>query len=95
MRVHRLIAAALLGAAPLAAQGRVITVRATDYKFEAPATAPAGTITFKLQNDGKEVHLRKGDCVVQNGTRHAWHNHGTETARLVVFIVGAEHKKFT
>ena len=34
----------------------VITVKASDYKFDAPATVPAGTITFRLENSGKEVH---------------------------------------
>ena len=43
---------------------------------------------------GEEVHLRAGDTVVQNGTRHAWHNKGTAPARLAVFIVGAHHAKF-
>jgi mannose-6-phosphate isomerase-like protein (cupin superfamily) len=52
-----------------------------------------GEVWLEL-DDGNEVHLRPGDCLVQNGTRHAWHNHGTETARLAVFIVGAEHAKF-
>jgi mannose-6-phosphate isomerase-like protein (cupin superfamily) len=42
-------------------------------------------------DDGVEVHLRAGDTVVQNGTRHAWRNHGTTTARLVVVLVGAHH----
>ena len=27
-----------------------------------------------------------GDCVVQNGTRHAWRNHGSVPARLAVFL---------
>ena len=35
---------------------RTVTVKAFDYRFEAPATIPAGTITFRLQNVGKEVH---------------------------------------
>jgi hypothetical protein len=34
----------------------VVTVKATDYKFEAPASVPAGTISFRLENSGKEVH---------------------------------------
>src|SRR3954468_13315686 len=34
----------------------IVVVRATDYKFEAPTTAPAGTLTFRLENAGKEVH---------------------------------------
>lgn len=43
--------------APLRAQApRVVAVRAFDYGFRAPASVPAGTITFRLTNDGKEVH---------------------------------------
>lgn len=34
----------------------VVVVRASDYKFEAPTTAPAGTLTFRLENVGQEVH---------------------------------------
>lgn len=55
MRAHWLLGG-LFAAAPLAAQSRVITVRATDYKFEAPATVPAGTITLTMKNDGREMH---------------------------------------
>jgi hypothetical protein len=49
-----------------------------------------GEVWLEL-DDGVEVHLRAGDTVVQNGTRHAWRNHGTATARLVVVLVGAHH----
>lgn len=35
---------------------RIVTVKAFDYRFEAPATIPAGTVTFRLENEGKEVH---------------------------------------
>jgi hypothetical protein len=35
---------------------RVVTVKAYDYRFEAPARVPAGTITFRMQNEGKELH---------------------------------------
>lgn len=41
---------------PQAQAPRVVAVRAFDYGFRAPATVPAGTITFRLTNDGKEVH---------------------------------------
>lgn len=34
----------------------VVNVVATDYKFDAPASIPAGTITFRMENRGKEVH---------------------------------------
>ncbi|MFV0306986.1 MAG: cupin domain-containing protein, partial [Desertimonas sp.] len=35
-----------------------------------------GEIWLEL-DDGAEVHLKPGDAVVQNGTRHAWRNKGT------------------
>ena len=38
---------------------------------------------------GQEVHLRAGDCVVQNGTRHAWHNRSSEPVIVAVALVGA------
>ena len=50
----------------------------------------SGEVTLEL-DDGAEVTLRPFDCVVQNGTRHRWHNRGTEPATMVVFIAGAEH----
>ena len=62
MRTYFKIAAvALLASTPAAtaitAQSpRIVTVRATDYKFDAPASIPAGTISFRLENVGKEVH---------------------------------------
>ncbi len=34
-----------------------------------------GEIWLEL-DDAKTVHLRRGDVVVQNGTRHAWRNKG-------------------
>ena len=49
-----------------------------------------GEVWLEL-DDGVEVHLRPGDCVVQNGTRHAWRNHGDVPARMVVVLVGAHH----
>lgn len=50
----------------------------------------AGEVVLEL-DDGAEVTLHPGDTVVQNGTRHRWHNRGTEPATLAVFIVGAHH----
>jgi hypothetical protein len=69
---------------------------------DAPGMHTTATIDFEVVlegevwlelDDGAEVHLRVGDTVVQNGTRHAWHNHGTTTARLAVFLIGAHHEK--
>ena len=33
----------------------------------------SGELWMEL-DDGVEVHLKPGDCVIQNGTRHAWQN---------------------
>ncbi len=41
-------------------------------------------------DDGDEVHLTLGDCVVQNGTRHAWQNRKPEPCVMVAAMVGAE-----
>jgi hypothetical protein len=43
-------------------------------------------------DDGAFVTLRRGDTVVQNGTRHRWRNSSDTTCRLAVFIVGAHRK---
>jgi mannose-6-phosphate isomerase-like protein (cupin superfamily) len=48
----------------------------------------SGEVVLEL-DDGAEVHLRPGDTVVQNGTRHRWRNPGAEPCRLVIALVGA------
>jgi len=69
---------------------------------DAPGMHTTDTIDFEVVlegevwlelDDGVEVHLRAGDTVVQNGTRHAWRNHGDITARLAVFLIGAHHER--
>ena len=40
-------------------------------------------------DDGVEVHLKAGDCLIQCGTRHAWHNKGTEICVKAAIMVGA------
>jgi mannose-6-phosphate isomerase-like protein (cupin superfamily) len=71
---------------------------------DAPGMHTTATIDFEVVldgevwlelDDGVEVHLQPGDCVVQNGTRHAWRNHGDVTARLAVILLGAHHDKVT
>jgi mannose-6-phosphate isomerase-like protein (cupin superfamily) len=51
----------------------------------------SGEVWLEL-DDGKEVHLRAGDCVVQNGTRHAWHNKSDEPAVIFVTLLGGQRK---
>jgi cupin domain len=71
---------------------------------EAPGMHTSDTIDFEVVldgeiwlelDDGVEVHLRTGDTVVQNGTRHAWRNHGSAPCRLAVFLIGAHHANVT
>lgn len=35
---------------------RVVAVRAYDYGYRSPPSVPAGTLTFRLTNEGKEIH---------------------------------------
>jgi quercetin dioxygenase-like cupin family protein len=42
-----------------------------------------------LELDADEVHLREGDFVVQNGTRHAWRNKSHRPCTMAVVLVGA------
>lgn len=50
-----------------------------------------GTVGLEL-DDGAEVVLGPGDLVVQNGTRHRWHNRGPTIARVLAVTVGAHHE---
>ncbi|MGW4773199.1 cupin domain-containing protein [Nocardia sp. NPDC004278] len=54
----------------------------------------SGEVTLEL-DDGEQTVLRAGDVVIQNGTRHAWRNHGTETCTIVGVAVGADRARPT
>ena len=47
-----------------------------------------GEVWLEL-DDGAKRLLKPGDCVIQNGTRHAWHNRSSEPCTLLVAILGA------
>ena len=49
-----------------------------------------GEVSMELSG-GETVYLKAGDYLVQNGTRHAWHNSTSTPARLAVIVVGATH----
>jgi len=51
----------------------------------------SGEVILEL-DDGAEVLLRTGDCVIQNGTRHAWHNRSSQNCVIAVALVGAQRK---
>jgi mannose-6-phosphate isomerase-like protein (cupin superfamily) len=48
-----------------------------------------GEMTLELDN-GHKVHLRQGDCVVQNGTRHRWRNPSTEPCLMAFVSLGGK-----
>jgi len=49
----------------------------------------SGEVWLEL-DDGAQVLLKAGDCVVQNGTRHAWRNKSGAPCTLAVVLVGAQ-----
>jgi len=61
------------------------TTATVDYEW-----VVSGRIVLEL-DDGASVELSAGDTVVQNGTRHAWHNPFDEPCTLVVVLLGAHH----
>jgi hypothetical protein len=48
----------------------------------------AGELYLQL-DDGAEVRVPAGTCIVQNGTRHAWQNRGDVPAYLAYVLIGA------
>ena len=44
-------------------------------------------------DDGETLHLKRGDVVVQNGTRHAWRNKGTKPVTMLFFLNGARERQ--
>ncbi|MFD2472468.1 cupin domain-containing protein [Amycolatopsis silviterrae] len=51
----------------------------------------SGEVTLEL-DDGDQTVLRAGDVLVQNGTRHAWRNHGAEPCTIVGVAIGADRR---
>lgn len=41
-----------------------------------------------IEDSGEERELASGDCVVQLGTRHSWHNPGSDPARIATVLIG-------
>ena len=48
-----------------------------------------GEMTLEL-DDGQRVHLRQGDRIVQNGTRHRWRDPGTAPCLMAFVSVGGK-----
>lgn len=51
----------------------------------------SGEVVLEL-DAGAEVLLKAGDCVIQNGTRHAWHNRSASPCVIAVTLVGASRR---
>lgn len=51
----------------------------------------SGEVYLEL-DDGAEMLLKAGDCVIQNGTRHAWHNRSSANCVIAVTLIGAVRK---
>src|SRR6266478_1661549 len=72
---------------------------ADHFEKEDPAMHKTNTVDYAVVYDGeiwlelddaKTIHLKRGDVVVQNGTRHAWRNKGTKSVTMVFFLNGAK-----
>jgi mannose-6-phosphate isomerase-like protein (cupin superfamily) len=48
----------------------------------------SGAVQLEL-DDGRTVLLKPGDCIVQNGTRHAWRNVSRKPCVMAVIMIGA------
>jgi mannose-6-phosphate isomerase-like protein (cupin superfamily) len=55
-------------------------------------TVISGEIDLRL-DDGKEVHLKPGDCVIQRGTMHSWRNRGNVPCLMSAVLIGTKHAK--
>lgn len=51
----------------------------------------SGSIILEL-DDQIEIELNEGDSIIQNGTRHRWHNRGEIPAVLITTCIGSERK---
>jgi mannose-6-phosphate isomerase-like protein (cupin superfamily) len=51
----------------------------------------SGSVSLEV-DDGVQVALKPGDCVIQNGTRHRWNNTGSEPAVLALALVGLNRR---
>ena len=52
----------------------------------------AGEVWLEL-DDGQEMLVKAGDCVIQNGTRHAWRNRADVPCVMAAVMIGAERRE--
>lgn len=51
----------------------------------------SGELWLEL-DDGEVRHLKAGDIVIQNGTRHAWRNRSNQPSTMIAVLIGATRK---
>ena len=47
---------------------------------------------WMVLDDGAEVHLKQGDVVIQNGTKHAWRARSPEPCVMAFCMLGVANK---
>jgi mannose-6-phosphate isomerase-like protein (cupin superfamily) len=71
---------------------------ADHFETEDPAMHKTNTVDYAIVyegeiwlelDDARTIHLKRGDVVVQNGTRHAWRNKGAKPVTMLFFLNGA------
>jgi len=74
---------------------------ADHFEKEDPGMHKTNTVDYSLVydgeiwlelDDGETLHLKRGDVVVQNGTRHAWRNKGANPVTMLFFLNGAREQ---
>ena len=55
------------------------------------AIVVSGEIWMEM-DDGAEVHLKQGDVVIQNGTKHAWRNRSPNPSVMAFCMIGVASK---
>ena len=72
---------------------------ADHFEKEDPAMHKTNTVDCAVVSDGeiwlelddaKTIHLKRGDVVVQNATRHAWRNKGTKPVTMLFSLNGTK-----
>ena len=80
--------------------GQGTVIRVTEFQPGAPkfmhrtetvdyAILLSGECDLEL-DDGKTVHLKQGDIVVQRGTMHAWVNNGAQPCTFAFILIDAD-----
>jgi uncharacterized cupredoxin-like copper-binding protein len=90
-RITLALGALVVFASAAGAQGRAVTITASDFKFDAPDSIAAGITTFQLVNQGPELHHMQVVRLEQGKTfgdfQEAMKSHGPPPA-WVTFVGG-------